>query len=70
MPVPLRNELRCGFPGMQRDKAPVDWPQSKGRDPAEGSVLGRLLWKPTQERGPLHSHTGGKPVEKGKEGKQ
>ena len=39
--------------GMQRDRAPVEWPRSEGRDPTEGSVLGRLLWKPT-------------PVEKGK----
>ena len=33
--------------GMQRDKTPVEWPRSEGGDPTEGSMLGRLLWKPT-----------------------
>ena len=26
---------------MQKYKAPVEWPQSKGGDPTEGSLLGR-----------------------------
>ena len=37
--------------------------------PTEGSMLGRLLWKPTPKRGPMHeSHWSDwtKPVEKGK----
>ena len=58
MSVPLRNRGRWGLAGMQRDKAPVEWPRSEGGDPTEGSMLGRLLWKPTPTGGPLHSHTG------------
>ena len=49
-----------------RDKAPVEWPRSEGGDPTEGSMLGRLLWKPTPKRGPLHESHWTKPVEKGK----
>ena len=55
MSVPLRNRGRLGLAGMQRDKAPVEWPRSEGGDPNEGSMLGRLLWKPTPTGGPLHS---------------
>ena len=58
MSVPLRNRGRWGLAGMQRDKAPEEWPRSEGGDPTEGSMLGRLLWKPTPTGGPLHSHTG------------
>ena len=58
MPVPLRNRGRWCLAGMQRDKAQVEWPRSEGGDPNEGSMLGRLLWKPTPTGGPLHSHTG------------
>ena len=58
MSVPLRNRGRWGLTGMQRDKAPVEWPRSEGGDPTEGTTLGRLLWKPTSTGGPLHSHTG------------
>ena len=48
-----------GVAGIQKDKAPVEWPRSEdGADPAERLVSGRLLWKPTPERGPLNSHTG------------
>ena len=47
MSVPLRSERSRGLAGMQRDKAPVEWPRSEGGDPTEGSMLGRLLWKPT-----------------------
>ena len=55
-----------GLAGMQRDKAPVVWPRSKSGDPTEGSMLGRLLWKPTPKRGPLHESHWPMPVEKGK----
>ena len=58
MSVPLRNRGRWGLAGMQRDKAPVEWPRSEGGNPTEGSMIGRLLWKPTLTGGPLHSHTG------------
>ena len=54
MSVLLRSERSRGLAGMQRDKAPVEWPRSEGGDPTEGSMLGRLLWKPTPKRGPLH----------------
>ena len=47
MSVPLRSERSPGLAGMQRDKAPVEWPQSKGGDPTEETMLGWLLWKPT-----------------------
>ena len=66
MSVPLRSERSQGLAGMQRDKAPVEWPRSEGGDPTEGSMLGRLLWKPTPKRGPLHESHWTKPVEKGK----
>ena len=67
MSVPLRSERSQGLAGMQRDKAPVEWPRSEGGDPTEGSMLGRLLWKPTPKRDPLHKSHWTKPVEKGKE---
>ena len=54
MSVPLRSERSRGLAAMQRDKAPVEWPRSEGGDPTEGSMLGRLLWKPTLKRGLLH----------------
>ena len=66
MAVPLRSKRSQGLAGMQRDKAPVEWPRSEGGDPTEGSMLGRLLWKPTPKRGPLHESHWTKPVEKGK----
>ena len=72
MSVPLRNERRWGVAGMQRDKAPVEWSRSEGGDPTEGSVLGRLLRKPTPWRGLLQSHTGQSQWsrEKGKTGRR
>ena len=30
MSVPQRNERKRGLAGMQRDKAPVEWPRSEG----------------------------------------
>ena len=70
MSVPLRNERKQGLAGMQRDKAPVEWPRGEGGgDPTEGSMLGWLLWKPTLTGGPLHSHTGRSQWRRGK-GKQ
>ena len=66
MSVPLRGERSRGLAGMQRDKAPVEWLQSEGGDLTEGSMLGRLLWKPTLKRGPLLESHWLKPVEKGK----
>ena len=45
--LPLPNERRRGLAGMHRDKALVAWPLREGGDPAEGLVLGWLLWKPT-----------------------
>ena len=33
MSVPLRSERSRGLAGMQRDKAPVEWPRSEGGDP-------------------------------------
>ena len=66
MSVPLRSERSQGLAGMQRDKAPVEWPLSEGGDPTQGSLLGRLLWKLMPKRGPLHESHWLKPVEKGK----
>ena len=68
MSVPLRSERSRGLAKMQMDKAPVKWPRSKGGDPTEESMLGRLLWKPTLKRGPLHESHRLKVVEKGKGG--
>ena len=47
MSVPRRNERRWVVAEMQRDKVPVEWLRRKERDPTEGSMLGRLLWKQT-----------------------
>ena len=33
MSVTLRNKRRRGLAGMQRDKAPVEWPRSEGGNP-------------------------------------
>ena len=66
MSVRLRSELSRGFAGMQRDKAPVEWPESEAKNSTDGWMLGRLLWKPTPKRGPLHESHWLKPVEKGK----
>ena len=41
MSAPLRNERRRALAGLQRVKAPVEWPRSEGGDPTEGSLLGR-----------------------------
>ena len=46
MSVSVRNERRRGLAGMQRHKTPMEWLRSEGGNPTEGSVLGRLLWKP------------------------
>ena len=68
MSVPLRSERSRGLAGMQRDKAPVEWPRSEGGDltELEGSMLGLLLWKLMPKRGPLHESHWPKPVEKEK----
>ena len=39
MSVPLRNERRRGLAGLQRVKAPVEWPRSEDGNPTEGSLL-------------------------------
>ena len=41
MSVPLRNERRRGLAGLQRVKAPVEWPRSEDGNPTEGSLLGQ-----------------------------
>ena len=46
----LKYLFRCAtkkVAGMQMVKAPVEWPRSEEGDLTEGSMLGRLLWKPT-----------------------
>ena len=43
----LRNEWMRGVARLEKDNAPVQWPQSEGGDPTEGLALGRLLRKPT-----------------------
>ena len=67
MSVPLSSEQSQDLAGMQRDKTPVEWPRSEGREPTEGSMLGWLLWKPMPMRGPLHESHSPKPVEIGEE---
>ena len=56
MSVPLRSERSRGLAGMQRDKAPVEWPRSKGGDPTEESMLGSMLGR--QSEALCMSHTG------------
>ena len=58
MSVPLRSERSRCLAGMHWDKAPAEWPRSKGGDPTEGLMLWRLLWKPTPSQALCMSHTG------------
>ena len=46
-PINVCSATRWVWLECKGDEAPVEWPRSEGGGPTEGSVLGRLLWKPT-----------------------
>ena len=60
MSVLLHSEWSQGLAGMQRDKAPEEWPRSEGGNPTARWMLGRLLWKLMPKRGPLPRREKGK----------
>ena len=43
-------EAGFGWNAKGQGTRPVEWPRREGGDPTDGSVLGRLLWKPTPNR--------------------
>ena len=49
MSVPLGNERRWGVAGMQRDKAPVEWPRSEGGEPSPEKIEGCEQFSPEKD---------------------
>ena len=60
----LRNEWMRGVARLEKDNAPVQWPQSEGGDPTEGLALGWLLRKPTPNWRARREDVGRKKVER------